>query len=266
MNGLHRLRRLLAINSQWVLAVLGAAAIVFSPVAAALTNVSSAATLLIVGAIAVALSIQMARSLDIQRRVRKLGVARGPSTPKQALLPAPKKRSSIPGIPAGAGVTPGRLVAGDGSDRLPVIAFDLTAMSEDQIRQAVESTAEHQLITGSFKPVFIMDQPEFGATRAYGYLAELLVAPDEWRGDRAERTKYLRDRLESILGAYGCAAVIRPTTDGLGEVNRILIERIVAGSTKDHQVRPPEGALPDAAAFSRAKTRTTMPYQPPERR
>lgn len=242
MNALHGLRRSLAINSRWILAVLGAAAIVFSPFAAALSNFYSAATLLVVGAIALALSIQMARSLDIQRRLRRLGAANRMSTSKQPGSPRAEERSSGPVISPGSSVTAGRLLVGDGIDRLPVIAFDLTGMSGDQMHRAVESTAAHQLITGAFKPVFIMDQPEFGATRAYGYLAELLVAADEWRADQAARADYLRRRLDSILSAYGCVAVIRPSADGLGEVSRVLIERIVAGSTKRDLVELPKNA------------------------
>lgn len=254
MSSVHRLRRLLAINSRWVLAVLGAAAIVFSPFAAAMTNLPFAAMLLVVGAIALSLSIEMARSLDIQRRLRRLEAAKKASTPRQSAA-LPQERSSVPVVPRNSGVTPGRLVAGHGTDRLPVIAFDLTGMSEDQIRCAVESTAAHQLITGSFKPVFVMDRPEFSATRAYGYLAELVVAPEEWRGDQAARTDYLRRRLDSILAAYGCAAVIRPRADGLGEVGRLLIERVVASSTNG-QIELTGGPSPNSAARSRAKTRT----------
>jgi hypothetical protein len=262
MSGLGGLRRLVAIRFRWVVGLLGVAAIIASPFVAFGTSVSSGATLLMVGLVAVAISIQMARGLDIQRRVRKLAVAPAAApVPAKAPVrerPAPPKPVTIP--PPGASVTPGDLLSGHGAQLLPVIAFDLTGMAEPDLHSAVESIAAHQLITGSFKPVFLIDRPEFGPMRTYGYLAELLIAPDEWRGDPSSRSAYVRRRLDSILQAYACAELVRVSGDGLSEVGKAAIDKAASAWRKKHEVapalsapsaaavRPPRISTPDAAS------------------
>jgi hypothetical protein len=240
MSAMAQLRRLVAIRYPWVIATLGVAAILFSPFAAVQTSASSGVTLLIVGGIAVAVSIEMARSLDIQRKVRNLGAAQAVMAAKQrepASVPsshseakAPQKELAV--ARSGTDVTPGRLISGHGVEHLPVIAFDLTGMDEEQISCAVDSIAAHQLIAASFKPLFLIDRPEFGTIRSYGYLAELLIAHDEWRNDSGDRIDYVRSRLDSIERDYACAAVVRGDAQGLGEIGTLLIERIVTGWAK----------------------------------
>lgn len=269
MSSLQQMRHIVAVKAHWALMCIGVATILFSPFAVVLANVALAVLLMLGGILAVAMSIQMARSLDVQRKVRKLATAKATSPPsshksgsapyqktspaplqrvqptasERAVSPAKQEKWKSTARAAGADVTAGRLLARDGTEGLPVIAFDMTRMEEERISGVVESIAAHQLITGAFKPLCIIDQPDFGPVRAYGYLTELLISPREWSEDQGSRADYVRRRLDSIVSTYGCSAVIRPSAEGLGDISLALVDKTIADWAKDHNVALPQVAL-----------------------
>ena len=229
MNALKNLRRVVAIHLQWIIAGCGALAIPGSVAVTLISGIRFGAVLFLLGLMAIGVSIQMARSLDIQRRVRKLGAEPAATISREAAPPAKKQQLSAPAGPVpGVDVAPGRLVSGYGVRELPVIAFDLTGMSEDQVRSAVDGIAGYQLISGSFKPVLLLDQPSFGPIRAYGYVAELIIAADEWQANDSQRERYVQLRLQSIMIDYGCAGIIRASPEGMGEVSAAVIDKLTS--------------------------------------
>lgn len=114
-------------------------------------------------------------------------------------------------------ITAGSLLDGVGTENLPVvgvIAFDLTA---DQVRHLVDVVAEEQLLTAAFRPLFVLDQPAFAATRRYSYVAELVVPAAAWQAEE-EWSAYLGRRLVSIQDTFGVAQWIRVPAGGVDPV------------------------------------------------
>ncbi|TDC54434.1 hypothetical protein E1212_03060 [Jiangella ureilytica] len=120
-------------------------------------------------------------------------------------------------------VTAGRLLAGIGRERLPVAVVLLLGLPAERVREVVDELAELQVLTAGFRPVVVMDVPELSAARAYGYPAELLIAPADWAHATQTWDDYLRSTLATIFATYRSTASVTVGPDGLTHTDRLLL-------------------------------------------
>lgn len=127
----------------------------------------------------------------------------------------------------------GRLLAGLGTERLPVILLSLigltngigTNASNGQVVDAViDEVAEIQLLGAGFRPVFLLDVPAFSRARSYGYLVELVTPRTAWSWESADWSDYVAARVASITRAYGVSAMIAVGADGLDDAARGVLQ------------------------------------------
>lgn len=120
-------------------------------------------------------------------------------------------------------VTAGRLLAGVGTERLPVVLVLLLGLPAGRVREVVDEVAELQVLTAGFRPVIVMDVPELAAARAYGFPAELLLPEDGWPHPAQPWDDYVRTTLGALFATYRSAASVIVGPDGLGRAERLLL-------------------------------------------
>lgn len=120
-------------------------------------------------------------------------------------------------------VTAGNLLAGVGAERLPVVVVVMAGLPGERVRAVVDELAELQVLTAGFRPVVVMDTPELGAPRTYGYPAELLIAEDGWAHETQSWDDYVRGTLGTIFATYRSTASVVVGPDGLGRTDRLLL-------------------------------------------
>jgi hypothetical protein len=158
-------------------------------------------------------------------RIRRSGAARALAY----RLFAAGSRGSAARVEAPLELTAGRLLAGLGAERLPVILLSLvgvtngasTNASSGQVVEAViDEIAEMQLLEAGFRPVFLLDVPAFSRARRYGYLVEFVTPRPAWSGESAEWSDHVAARVASMTRSYGVSTTIIVGPDGLDDAAR----------------------------------------------
>jgi len=126
-------------------------------------------------------------------------------------------------------VAAGRLLAGLGTERLPVILLNLVGLADglgdrvaigELVDDVIDDVAELQLLGAGFRPVFLLDTPAFSRARSYGYVVELVTTRTVWSAEMPEWSEYVAARVVSMTTTYGISAVITVGPEGLSEVAR----------------------------------------------
>ena len=125
-------------------------------------------------------------------------------------------------------ISPGNLLGGVGTERLPVVVVVLIGVPAERMRAVVDEIAQVQLLTAGFRPVIVMDLPELSAARRYGFPVELLVDEDSWIGEEPSWSEYVRSRLGSIVTTYRSAATVLAHPAGLTRADRLLLNGMSA--------------------------------------
>ncbi|MBB5788451.1 hypothetical protein [Jiangella mangrovi] len=120
-------------------------------------------------------------------------------------------------------VTAGRLLAGVGTERLPVVVVLCLGLPATQVRDVVDELAELQVLTAGFRPVVVMDVAELATARAYGYPAELLLPEAEWTHATQTWDDYLRATLATIFASYRSTASVTVGPEGLTPTDKLLL-------------------------------------------
>jgi hypothetical protein len=128
-----------------------------------------------------------------------------------------------------ADVAAGRLLAGLGIERLPVILLNLVGLADDLgervaigelVDDVIDDVAQLQLLGAGFRPVFLLDVPAFNRARSYGYVVELVTPRTAWAAELPGWSEYIAARVASMTALYGVSAVISVGPRGLGDVAR----------------------------------------------
>ena len=176
---------------------------------------------------------RLTRRLPGYRFLRRRAV---PRIRRSAAARALAQRMFPPTESAGSGppadVAAGRLLAGLGIERLPVILFDLVGLVDDLddlgdrvaigelVDDVIDEVAELQLLGAGFRPVFLLDVPAFNRARSYGYVAELVTPRTAWSAELPDWSEYVAARVASMTAFYGVSAVITVGPHGLGDPAR----------------------------------------------
>jgi hypothetical protein len=147
---------------------------------------------------------------------------------------AMESRRSTQAAAAPLELAAGRLLAGLGTERLPVILISLVGLPEDiedsaageVIDVVIDEVAECQLLGAGFRPVFLLDTPAFGRARSYGYVVELVTPRSAWLGEPAVWSQYIAGRVASITATYGVSTMITVGPNGLDDVARGVLRSL----------------------------------------
>lgn len=102
---------------------------------------------------------------------------------------------------------PGRPLDGMAeTERLPIIVIDAIDAGE-ALPHVLREVAILQGETRGFRPVVLLDQPAFGAVRAYGWPMELVVPEAEWDFPQ-EWADYRARRLAMLLARYRAWTIV----------------------------------------------------------
>lgn len=136
-------------------------------------------------------------------------------------------------------------------NRLPVVGFLATGLTEEQATRLLADVAALQRDTGSFRPVLVLDRPIFGTARKHGYVLEHVVPEDEWAsGAFGQLTweTYLATRLVSVVDRYQLWQLLRLGPAGLTELDRALLRALVPRVTAARNSRQAGSRSPQRAA------------------
>jgi hypothetical protein len=129
-------------------------------------------------------------------------------------------------------VAAGRLLAGLGTERLPVVLVSLVGVADDLgdrvaigelVDEVIDDVAELQVLGAGFRPVFLLDTPVFTRARSYGYVVELVTPRTAWSAESPDWSEYVAARVASMTTTYGISAVITVGPKGLGDVPRGML-------------------------------------------
>ena len=122
----------------------------------------------------------------------------------------------------------GNLLDGLGVDQLPVAVISLIGVPNEKVGEVIDDIARLQILSASFRPVFVMDCPKLDSPRRYGYVAELLIAPSEWAFPDIRWSSYAAERLSDIVQRYEASIAVTVPPSGMTESVRLMLE---AGAT-----------------------------------
>lgn len=121
----------------------------------------------------------------------------------------------------------GRPLAGmDGTERLPIVVIDAIG-SGASLPHILREVAVLQGETRGFRPVLLLDQPEFAAVRAFGYPVELVIPEAEW-DFAGEWADYRARRLAMMLVRYAALSIVGVTDGQLDPVGRRLLASLAS--------------------------------------
>ena len=172
---------------------------------------------------------RLARRLPGYRFIRRRAVPRIRRSAAAQALTHRMFPVESPGSGPPADVAAGRLLAGLGTERLPVILLNLVGLADglgdrvaigELVDDVIDDVAELQLLGAGFRPVFLLDTPAFSRARSYGYVVELVTPRTVWAAETPDWSEYVTARVTSMTTTYGISAVITVGPEGLSEVAR----------------------------------------------
>ncbi len=148
---------------------------------------------------------------ELMGRVFEISAERGSATPMIRDFP-----------PAG------RLLAGRGVAELPVAVVSLVGVPAETVGEVVDEIARIQVLTAGFRPVFVLDGPQLGSPRRYGYVAEMIVPASEWSFPDQDWGGYAAARIASITQTYAAQLTMAVPATGLDLGCSLLLRSLSA--------------------------------------
>ncbi len=122
----------------------------------------------------------------------------------------------------------GRLLAGRGVATLPVAVISLVGVPDGTVDEVVDEIARLQVLTAGFRPIFVLDGPQLGSPRRYGYVAEMLVSASAWNFPDQDWEKYAAARISSITATYGAQLTMAVPASGLDRGSAVVLQSLAA--------------------------------------
>lgn len=132
--------------------------------------------------------------------------------------------------------TGGRHVGGRDAALLPVVGVLALGLDHDEVERLVEQVADLQRCERSFRPLLVLDRPDFATARRHGYVVELVVPQQHWAdhpqaGSRTEGaatswSAYLGRRLADIVDHYQLWHLARVGPEGLDPLDLAVLRAI----------------------------------------
>ncbi|HEY9412159.1 MAG TPA: hypothetical protein VIP77_21455 [Jiangellaceae bacterium] len=114
-------------------------------------------------------------------------------------------------------IPPGRFFAEGRGRNLPTIALVCTGMAAGDAERVAAAVEQAQYLTGSFRPLFVVDSAELSAFRSRGHAVEHLMSEDDFHGVEPSGSypEYLTARMTSISRSYGVSGTVPLQPDAL---------------------------------------------------
>lgn len=168
--------------------------------------------------------VRAARSLPGYRQLRRVVLPR--------LQESPTARAVIRRIfaleitkTAPVDVASGRMLAGNGTEALPVVVVVMVGLPDETVYEVVDDVAKLQLLGAGFRPVLASDGPVLEAARQFGYPVELIVAERNWTKYGEDHwTEYVGTRISLAVSTYRAGLVVRATPTGLDRIAVAMLE------------------------------------------
>ncbi len=120
----------------------------------------------------------------------------------------------------------GRLLAGRGVTTLPVAVISLVGVPGHLVDEVVDEIARLQVLTAGFRPIFVLDGPQLGSPRRYGYVAEMIVSASAWNFGDQDWEEYAAARIASITATYGARLTMAVPATGLDRGNTVVLRSL----------------------------------------
>ncbi|NED94085.1 hypothetical protein G1H11_02045 [Phytoactinopolyspora alkaliphila] len=135
-------------------------------------------------------------------------------------------REGTQGTPMG--FRPGRYFTDVEARHLPVVVIVVIGFEGDATERLAREIESAQMLTGSFRPLFVIDTPHFGPFRSRGFAVERVMRAEELAAANPLDSygDYLFDRVRSIARDYGASSVV-PVPAEAADSMRGLTARLV---------------------------------------
>lgn len=160
-----------------------------------------------------------------RRLVARLRGSRAATRAVQALTPEGAGAQSTP-----MGIMPGRHLAGDAARTLPIVVIVATGLGNGDAERVARHVEHAQVMTGSFRPLFVIDKADFAPFRHRGFVVERVMRADELAAVNPadSYSEYLFARVRSIARGYGASSVVPLPVDALDVLPHPLFRLIGA--------------------------------------
>jgi hypothetical protein len=107
-------------------------------------------------------------------------------------------------------IRPGRYFPPGVGRRLPIVVVVATGLRDGEAEELAREFEYAQMMTGSFRPLFVIDSGDFGPFRRRGYVVERVMSEKELAKTNPEDAygEYLFSRLSTITSAYRAVSVV----------------------------------------------------------
>lgn len=113
-------------------------------------------------------------------------------------------------------IRPGRFFTGDRGRTLPVIAIVALGANPGDAEKLADTVERAQYLTGSFRPLLVVDGGELAPFRARGFAVEHVMSEAAFRALNPEDSynEYVLHRVGSIVSDYRALAALPVPPDG----------------------------------------------------
>jgi hypothetical protein len=167
------------------------------------------------------------------RRILVTAVRRVPGTRRLASAlvrrsaPAPEPVVEVK-PPRPLRIRPGRYFPTGAARRLPIVVVVATGLRDGEAEELAREFEYAQMMTGSFRPLFVIDSGDFAPFRRRGYVVERVMNAQELASlnPRDAYGEYLFSRISTISRGYRAVSVV-PYASGSLDVLRGPLLRLI---------------------------------------
>lgn len=141
-----------------------------------------------------------------------------------------KRRSAQPTAGGPLGIRPGRTLTGRAARTLPVVVIVATQLGPGDADRIARRVEHAQMMTGSFRPLFVIDNADFAPFRSRGFVVERVMRAEELASFNPDdsHAEYVFSRVRAIARDYGASSVVPLTPDALDSLPQSLTRLIGA--------------------------------------
>lgn len=134
-------------------------------------------------------------------------------------------------VPRAVDIQPGRFYEPGRGRTLPIVIFVSTGMAEGDSEELARKVELAQVMTGSFRPLFVVDSSELRPFRTRQHAVEHIMPREEFEAlNRHDSwTEYLHERTASIARAYRATSVVPLPRGGVGQVSDEMLRLVGLG-------------------------------------
>lgn len=125
---------------------------------------------------------------------------------------------------------PGRYFDDADARDLPIVVFVATGVSGEEADLLGRQVEHAQMMTGSFRPLFVVDQADFAPFRSRGYVVERVMDAEELARANPfdSHAEYVFGRVRSIARDYGAISVVPVPAGAVAAMDGVALRLVGA--------------------------------------